>query len=200
MEAAINKASNNLMFVGQDLEAIASGKVSLKGTSKDQNIFENPNAYSTSQRTAAVNRASGIFGKDAGFVKSLIGVGANIKDTMAKMSADAQKSGISKDVVGENIQRSVDRQLRDAFGDNDLSRQISKQLKEALDRQIKNKETDEIDLDQLMAETTGLPNLLESEKKAYKALADATKLATDAISLYSDQLDKANSMLNESNA
>lgn len=200
MESALTRGSAALAAIGQSLEAKASGKVSLKGTfDKEQNILQNPAAYSEAERQSAFNRASGIFGKDAGFIQKLGQVGTNIKNTMTRMGVESQQSGQDKTVAAENIQRAVDKQLRDAFGDNNISRQISEQLKLALENQVQNKDTKEIDFDKLMSETTGLTDLLESEKKAYKALADATKLATDSIALYSDQLDKANAMLNESN-
>jgi glutaredoxin 2 len=200
MESAISKASAQLSMAGEDLDAIASGKISTKARFSQQNVLENPNAYSSAERSAAVQQAGGLFGRDLSFVTRLTEVGANIKNTMTRMGVDAQQSGKPKEMVAEEIQRTVDKQLRDAFGDNNLSRQISEQLKLALQNQLVDKESKEIDLDKLMSETTGLTSLLEAEKKAYKALADAAKLATDSINLYSEQIDKANAMLNEVNS
>lgn len=200
MESAISKASAQLSMAGEDLDAIASGKISTKARFSQQNVLENPNAYSSAERSAAVQQAGGLFGRDLSFVTRLTEVGANIKNTMTRMGVDAQQSGKPKEMVAEEIQRTVDKQLRDAFGDNNLSRQISEQLKLALQNQLVDKESKEIDLDKLMSETTGLTSLLEAEKKAFKALADAAKLATDSINLYSEQIDKANAMLNEVNS
>jgi len=197
MEAAISKASYQLASTAENLDAMSEGRSVLKARFSGQNIFENPNAYSKAERQSAVSRSSGLFGKDAQFVEKLTEVGSNIKNTIAQLSADAtQNPNQSKEVVAENIQRAIDKQLRDAFGDNNLSRQLSEQLKKALEAQ-KNEDTKEIDFDKLLAETTGLTSLIEAEQKAFKALADATKLAADAIDLYNKQIEKAIAMQNE---
>lgn len=197
MESALSRGADVLSKTSESLSSLASGAVSTRGVFAQQNVLENPGAYTEKERQQAVSSASAVFGQDAGFIQRLTSVGSRVKDTIASLTVNAQQTGGSKELAAENIQRAVDKQLRDAFGDNNLSRQISEQLRVALGTQVADEKTKEIDLDKLLSETSGLTSLLESEKKAFKALSDAAKLATDSISLYSEQLDKATAMMNE---
>ena len=198
MESSLNAASSSLSVGMEKLDAMANNRTA-KASFSQQNVLENPYAYSAKERQNAVKQASGFFGEDAGFVVKLTEVSSNIKDTMARITTEAQQSGTqTKEETAQKIQRSIDQQLINSFGDNNVSRQISEQLRAALEEQKKS-DTKEIDFDKLMADTTGLSSLIEAEQKAFKALADATKFASDSLNAYQEQLVKAASMMEEAN-
>ena len=199
MEAALNRGANALSEASASLDAMAADKSNLQNTFAGQNILENPRAYSRKERAGAVRQSSGFFGQDSGFVEKLTStVGGDIKDSLTSIAARAQTTGASsKEATAQDIQRSVDQQLMAAFGNNDLTRQLSQQIKIQLDTQLQNKDTDEIDLDQLIASSTGLTSLIESEKKAFELLAQGTKQVSQALDIYTSKLVTATEMLNE---
>ena len=198
MEAALNRGANALSEASASLDAMAADKSNLQNAFAGQNILENPRAYSRREREGAVRQSAGLFGRDAGFVEKLTStVGSDIKDSLTSIATRAQSTGASKEAVAQEIQRSVDQQLMAAFGNNDLTRQLSEQIKIQLETQMKNDKTDEIDLDQLLAASTGLTSLIDSEKKAFELLAQGTKQVTQALDIYTSKLVTATEMLNE---
>jgi len=197
MEAALGRGADAIAKASANLESIAMDRASIQSSFAGQNILENPRAYSSDERRSAVRQASASFGPDMAFVEKLSDVGNNIKDTITSIGASAQASGQSKEITGQEVQRTVDKQLQAAFGNNDLTRQLSQQVKLAIESQLLNTETEEIDIDKLLSEATGLTSIIEAEKKAFELLAQATKQASQAIDLYSSQVSKATEMLGE---
>jgi TP901 family phage tail tape measure protein len=199
MEAALNRGADALSQATSRLDAMAADRSNLQNTFAGQNVLENPRAYSRAERTRAVQQTAGFFGGDAKFVEKLTStVGSDIKDSLTAIGVRAQANpGTSKEVVAQEVQRTVDQQLMAAFGNNDLTRQLSEQIRIQLEEQVQNKDTKEIDVDQLIATSTGLTSLIDSEKKAFELLAQASKQATQALDLYSSKLVTATEMLNE---
>lgn len=190
MDQAIDSATTGLDRASQRIDDIASGQVSLKTQFQSTDVLKNPNAYSQKERQAAVGQVSGMFGKDQNFVEGLSKFGSSAEDTITKIAVQAQQTGASGEVLGENITRDLTKQLIDTFGDNRISDAIREQLKGAVKDNIKNNDG-VLDPQSLIDSVGGLKQLIDSQKKAFDTMMKQYAFIEKALDTYGNAVQKA---------
>jgi hypothetical protein len=190
MDQAIDSATTGLDRASQRIDDIASGQVSLKTQFQSTDILKNPNAYSARERQTAVSQVSGMFGTDKKFVEGLSTFGASAEDTITRIAVQAQQTGASGEVLGENITRDLTQQLINTFGDNRISDAIRNQLKGAVKDNIKQNDG-VLDPQSLIDSVGGLKQLIDSQKKAFDTMMKQYAFIEKALDTYGNAVQKA---------
>jgi TP901 family phage tail tape measure protein len=190
MDQAIAAATMGLDKASQRIDEIASGQASLKTEFKSKDVLKNPNAYSQKERQTAISQVSGMFGTDKKFVEGLSKFGSSAEDTITKIAVQAQQTGASGEVLGENITRELTQQLIDTFGDNRVSDAIRTELKDAVQENVK-KNNGVLDPQALIESTGGLKQLIDSQKKSFNTMLGQYEFIEKGLNQYGEAVQKA---------
>lgn len=173
--------------------SIASGK-SVDRTSqkysRQADILKNPMAYDKATRESVVAQGSRAFGKDAPQMAKLINFGQNGRDIIAKVAANAQKTGeTDQGIVKGNITNALMKELEAQFGDNAISESLRKQIEQNLDEQLKNAGA-EINVQSLI-DGTGLNQMFGEAEKATQALVERFQQLSNIGGAYNEAISEA---------
>lgn len=195
MDQSIQKTAFELDIMSRSAElsaAALSGNAKAGETSlKSLNVLKNIDAYSSKERAAATNQASGFFGSQQGVVEPLLGLGNKLEETVLSTINSSIKDNPNKtnEAISSNIRVALDKKLRDLQLPSNIADKLSTQVKKAFTEITKQGvDSKDVSFDEIVEQVPAFAETIASARKAEES-------AIKALEFYQKNLnDYANAM------
>lgn len=204
MEQSINVVTysmNKLADQTDLLKASMTGDAKIGATRIDaSNVLQNPNMYSSDERSKAADVGSQFFGPQAQDMKGLLQFGPDLENTiLSTINRTIQEDpGASSGKIEARISQNIERDLGNLNIDEGLKKTLSKDISSSLSESQKSGD-DKINYQQVFGEASAFSKTVQATKRAQEAAVKALEFYQQSVNNYAQSMNEAVALQMSSN-
>lgn len=204
MEQSINTVTYSMSKLADQtdlLKASMTGEAKIGGTRLDAiNVLQNPNMFSSDERSQAAGVGADFFGPQSKDIKGLLQFGPDLENTLlSTINRTIQEDPkASSGKIEARISNNIEKDLANLNIDEGLKKALSKDIGSTISEARKAGD-DKKGFDDIFNKTSSLSKTVDATKKAQEASIKALEFYQNAVNSYAQSMNEAVSLQISSN-